>query len=67
MKVDLSFLGAARAEHGEHAPRVSWHEVARLCEKAMGLFLVGASLAMIACGVVAAALWLTWQLAEILP
>lgn len=67
MKLDLSFLDAARAERRQHAPHVSWREVARLSEKAMRLFVLGAGLAMIACGVVAAALWLTWQLAEILP
>jgi hypothetical protein len=49
----------------DHTPRAPWSEAAGLSEKALAL-VVGAGLAMTACGIVAAALWLAWHLAEIL-
>lgn len=66
MRIGLTSLGTARVERGQHAPRAPWRDVAGLREIARALF-VGASLAMIACGIVAAALWFVWQLGEILP
>jgi hypothetical protein len=58
MKADFaSMTAASAAERRQHAG---------LSEKASAL-LVGAGLAMIACGIVAAVLWFAWRLAEILP
>ena len=65
MKADFASLDAARVERGLHAPRAPWRDAAGPPEKAMAL-VVGAGLAMTACGIVAAALWLAWHLAEIL-
>lgn len=66
MKADLVLLDAARIERRQHAPRVPRREVTGRSEK-LNALLVGASLAMIAGGVVTAALWFVWMLAEILP
>ena len=66
MKIDLTSPGAARLERRQHASHAPWREVAGLSEFARAL-AVGASLAMIACGLVAAALWFAWRLGEILP
>jgi hypothetical protein len=66
VKADLISLDAARVERRRHAPRAPWREVAGLSEKTTAL-LIGAGLAMIACGIVAAALWFAWRLAEVLP
>jgi hypothetical protein len=66
MKMNLASLDAARLERRQHAPRAPWSGVAGLSEIAQWIF-IGASLAMIACGIVAAALWFAWQLGEILP
>jgi hypothetical protein len=65
MKADLASLDAVGVERRQHPPQSPWSEAAGLSEKALAL-VVGAGLAMTACGIVAAALWLAWHLAEIL-
>ena len=60
MKADLISLDTARAQRRESSAGDALSEAGRL-------LLVGISLVLIAGGIVAAALWFVWRLAEIVP
>ncbi len=60
MKADLIALDAARADRRASA-------AGDALRAAGTMLLVGASLVLIAGGIVAAALWFVWRLAEIVP
>jgi hypothetical protein len=64
MKADLVSLDAARTARARHDE--SWRNAARLPGKARAV-LVATALAMIAFGIVCAALWLAWMLADAIP
>jgi hypothetical protein len=66
MKADLVSLDAARAGRERRSAREPSRESAERPDRATAI-LIGASLAMIACGIVSAMLWLAWKLAEIVP
>jgi hypothetical protein len=62
MKADLASFDSARVGYGQPTGRAA----TGLAALARAL-LFGASLAAVACGVVAAALWFAWTLAEVVP
>jgi ABC-type transport system involved in cytochrome bd biosynthesis fused ATPase/permease subunit len=66
MKADLVSLDAARAAREQVSAREPSRKSAERPDRATAI-LIGASLAMIACGIVSAMLWLAWKLAEIVP
>lgn len=64
MKADLVSMDAARVERRRHG---GFRRGATDLPGAARSVLVGAGLAMIACGIVSSALWFVWKLAEIVP